>query len=665
MTPTREEVIAAARKCWGPENPKFTKRDELRWGNNGAICLDLNKLVWSDHDPTAPVKGGGWTDLFKMAGIKFNGHDDEWGAETVYPYIDEHNKLLFEVVRRPGHKFSQRSYDEHGNVVKNIKNVRRVLYRLPQLKSADAQTDTVFIVEGEKDADNLAKLGFVTTTNPGGAGKWREEYNEALEGFDVVILPDNDEAGRAHADIVENWVSKVAHSLKIVALPGLGEKEDVSDWIARGGTAETLRELVAAAPARSASNNQSAQAAGGWLNLCQRTTRGEPLANVTNALIALRNDPKLKELLAYDLLLTHPMVVRSEPQPLSNSDITDIQEHMQLAGLRHMGLEICKQAIVRRAKENSYHPLIDAWNKLEWDGIERVATFATQYLGTTDTEYHKTVCAMFLRQMVKRVYEPGCKADYMLILEGEQGLEKSRACEILAGGPRYFSDCCPDLDRGKEVSQHLRGKILIEFSEMTLYNRADITHHKEFLSRTHERYRPPYEPAEVEEPRQCTFIGTSNKSVYLRDETGNRRYWGVAISKKIQIEKLKRDRDQIIAEAIDDYRRGLPTYPDEKTQRDVIEEEQESRYEDDPWTDAVRKYLSGDHLSAKVKLPSATIADIATSPHGLNMPIERVTGVVQSRLSRILRKLQWISMRNKTSRWWEPMHNNTNNEDMI
>lgn len=652
MTLGREDLIAAARKLWGEPTEKHP--NEWRFGTNGGRSIKFEPSpVWYDYEAGV---GGGVVDLCRKAGLNGHGPDSEPHDNAIYYlYRDRDNKLLFRVKRMPGHKFSQERADGHGGWVGGrgcMKDVPRVLYRLPELISSDAQTDIVFVVEGEKDADNLARLGFITTTNPGGAGKWRDQYNEDLKDRDVVVLPDNDDVGIDHANGVKRALAGCAHSCRVLKLPGLGDKGDVSDWIAGGGTAETLRELVDLLPPDDAPAPDT-----NWLNLCQRTNRGEPLSNVTNALIALRNDPALKGLLAFDALLTSPMVVRSEPQPLSTSDITDIQEHMQLAGLRHIGLEVCKQAIVRRAKENSYHPLIDAWNKLEWDGVERVATFASEYLGTTKTDYHHAVCAMFLRQMVKRVYEPGCKADYMLILEGEQGLEKSRACEILAGGPKYFSDSCPDLDRGKEVSQHLRGKILIEFSEMTLYNRADITHHKEFLSRTHERYRPPYEPAEVDEPRQCTFIGTSNKSVYLRDETGNRRYWGVAISGKINTDKLIRDRDQIIAEAIDDYRRGLPTYPDDTLQRDTIDPEQEKRYEDDPWTDVVKTYLDG--------VTKTTIAAIATSSNGLNMPIDRVTGVVQSRLSRILRKLQWISMRNKQTRWWEPMQKDADNDTLF
>src|SRR5262249_4725641 len=122
--------------------------------------------------------------------------------------------------------------------------VERVLYRLPELLAA-APSVSVFVCEGEKDADALAGLGLVATTNPGGAGKWRWEYNEPLHGRVVVLLPDNDKAGRQHAEVVTRSLQGIATTVKVVALPGLPEKGDLSDWLTAGGTRESLERLVA------------------------------------------------------------------------------------------------------------------------------------------------------------------------------------------------------------------------------------------------------------------------------------------------------------------------------------------------------------------------------------------------------------------------------------
>jgi Protein of unknown function (DUF3987) len=167
-----------------------------------------------------------------------------------YDYTSETGVVLRQVQRLAPKSFRQCRPDGRGSWIRNVEGVRHVLYRLPQLLAAKPET-TVFIVEGESDANNLAALGQVATTNVGGAGKWRAEYNEALRGRHVVILPDNDEPGRRHAEQVAEALVPVAATVKIVELPGLPSKGDVSDWLAKGGTPKALRALVAAVPAYS------------------------------------------------------------------------------------------------------------------------------------------------------------------------------------------------------------------------------------------------------------------------------------------------------------------------------------------------------------------------------------------------------------------------------
>ena len=170
-----------------------------------------------------------------------------WTDErTFYDYRDEGGELLFQVVRTPapdGKTFRQRRPDGRDGWIWDVEGVRRVLYRLPELLAADP-SETVFLVEGEKDADNLARGGLTATTNPGGAGKWRPEYSATLRGRHVAILPDHDEVGRQHAADVARSLAGAAASVRAVDLPGLAEHGDVSDWLVAGHTVAELRELV-------------------------------------------------------------------------------------------------------------------------------------------------------------------------------------------------------------------------------------------------------------------------------------------------------------------------------------------------------------------------------------------------------------------------------------
>ncbi|MCI0458977.1 MAG: hypothetical protein L0Z62_18620 [Gemmataceae bacterium] len=173
---------------------------------------------------------------------------------VTYDYRDEQGTLLYQVQRfEPGFKgekktFRQRRPNGKG-WVHSLGNVRRVLYRLPELLAADPSR-LVFVCEGEKDVDTLLDLGLVATTNAQGAGKWRPEYSPFLAGRPVVILPDNDRPGREHARQVAEALKNVAASVGILELPGLPEKADVTDWLGLpGNTKESLLQLVQAPPA--------------------------------------------------------------------------------------------------------------------------------------------------------------------------------------------------------------------------------------------------------------------------------------------------------------------------------------------------------------------------------------------------------------------------------
>ena len=390
-----------------------------------------------------------------------------------------------------------------------------------------------------------------------------------------------------------------------------------------------------------------------WVSKCMCDSKKRPLPILANARIALRNDDGTRDAIAFDEMLRVPMLLHQigqpldgdlrEPRPLTDKDVTDLQEWMQLAGLTQISHDNVRLAVESHARDHAYHPVFDYLESLQWDDTVRLDTWLSIYLGAEDNDYSRSIGAMFLLSMVARIFEPGCKADHMMVLEGPQGELKSTACELLAG--EWFSDCLPDITSGKDASQHLRGKWLIEVAEMHAMNKAEASLLKSFISRTTERYRPSYGRLGVIEPRQCVFVGTSNKHAYLRDETGGRRFWPVKCG-RIDPESLERDRDHLFAEAVVRYRKGEAWWPDKAFERATIVPEQAARYEDDAWEEPIRDWL-GTTTLARVTL-------IQVAKGALDFKTDRIGTADTRRIVAILTTLGWKPKRDMHGRWWEP-----------
>jgi predicted P-loop ATPase len=390
-----------------------------------------------------------------------------------------------------------------------------------------------------------------------------------------------------------------------------------------------------------------------WLGQCLCSSAGRPLPVLHNAMLALQLDPAVQDCVARDDMFCGALLTRripgstldSErlPRPVTDEDVGTLQVWLQQAGLCRIGKDAVHQAVDIRARERAFHPVRNFLEALTWDGRERLHGWLAVYLGAERNAYTTKIGAMFLISMVARIFAPGCKADYMLILEGPQGTLKSTACAALAG--EWFSDSLPDITGGKDASQHLRGKWLIEVSEMHAMGKAETSLLKSFLTRTTERYRPSYGRKEVVEPRQCVFIGTTNKDVYLRDETGGRRFWPVAAG-AIDVGALSLDRDQLFAEAVQQYRAGMQWWPDRDFEQQHIAPEQDARYEADVWEEPIRGWLEG-----KTK---TTVMRVALD--ALELEKGRVGTGDQRRIATVLTAIGWRrsdKRGNAGERYWE------------
>ncbi len=394
-------------------------------------------------------------------------------------------------------------------------------------------------------------------------------------------------------------------------------------------------------PLRRARRANGSAEAGGPLEWKARLevslTTGAPLPTLANAMVALRYAPALVDLVAYDemrraAILQHPVpggaMTWTGPRPIHDADVVGVQEYLQRAGIKRIGKEAVFDAVALRAHERAYHPVRDYLNALRWDGTARLRSWFAAYLGAEETPYTAEVGTMFLIGMCARIAWPGCKMDYMVILEGPQGARKSTACAIL-GGP-WYSDSLPDVRSGKDVSQHLNGKWLIEVAEMSALDRAEAAALKAFLTRNEERYRPSYGRREVIEPRQCVFVGTTNKVTYLRDETGGRRFWPIKVG-AIDTDGLKRDRNQLFAEAMHLLRNGARWWPSGEFEDVHARPEQDARFEDDAWAEAVVEWLRSRERT--------TILEVARG--ALGMETSRIGTADQRRVAAVLERLGW------------------------
>lgn len=246
-------------------------------------------------------------------------------------------------------------------------------------------------------------------------------------------------------------------------------------------------------------------------------------------------------------------------------------------------------ALFIAASDHTRHPVREWLDSLKWDGEKRLETWLIKYCGVEDTPYTRAVGKKTLTAAVARIYQPGIKFDTVLIMEGAQGIGKSTACAILGG--KWFGDAPIEIHNIKDTIEYVHSHWIIEFGEMASVRRAEINTLKTFISRTEDDARPAYARARVRFPRQSIFIGTINPedAGYLSDTDGNRRFWPVFCT-KFDNDKLRRDREQIFAEAVQAYHLGEPLYMQGHLQGEAAAQAL-LRVVKDPWENIISNFV--------------------------------------------------------------------------
>ena len=333
-----------------------------------------------------------------------------------------------------------------------------------------------------------------------------------------------------------------------------------------------------------------------WAGRLRLDLTGNPERNEANVITALSSDEAFAGTLVFDefrqeIVVNRPLPwdpdAAAIPRPWTDADDVRCAEWLQRRDI-NVAPMVVSRSVGAVARDIRVHPVREYLNRLQWDGTPRLEAWTITHLGAEDTPLNRSFGASWMIGAVARIMQPGAKADHMLILEGPQGAKKSSALATLAGDG-WFTDELAEIG-SKDAALQMRGVWIIEIAELDAIGRAEVSRIKAFLSRTVDRYRPPYDRYVVDVPRQCVFAGSVNHDTYLRDETGNRRFWPVRCG-RIDLDALQRDRDQLWAEAVVRYRQGAIWWIDDHDLIAAANAEQEARVEPDAWHALIERWL--------------------------------------------------------------------------
>ncbi len=340
-----------------------------------------------------------------------------------------------------------------------------------------------------------------------------------------------------------------------------------------------------------------------WLEELEYTERGKLKSTIDNALLIIENEPLLKGKIAYNEFSNRATVLGQLPWR-KDKCVTDWSDSDD-SGLRSFIEKIYEisapskvnDALTIAFQKHTFHPIRDYLNSLTWDGVNRIDTLFIDYLGAEDCNYVRTVTRKVLTAAVARVFVPGIKFDNMLILSGAQGKGKSTIIRKL--GKDWYSDSLTTVN-GKEAYEQLQGVWIFEMAEMMATKKADIEATKHFLSKTEDIYRVAYGKRTSRFLRQCVFVGTSNEHEFLRDKTGNRRFWPVDIYHQeptkdvfsLSKDKIHLDHeiDQIWAEAVQLFKNNEPLYLSGEEEKEA-QKQQEAHSEESAKAGLIQEYL--------------------------------------------------------------------------
>ena len=385
-----------------------------------------------------------------------------------------------------------------------------------------------------------------------------------------------------------------------------------------------------------------------WRSQLDKTEQGKVRVTVNNLLLILKNTSKEKNFIFFDLFYSTNFF-QSAP-PWSQNTITEATEIKDIDitnGVAwfsiHWGMEVQPPKLIlaldQLASENKRHPIREHLRTLKWDEKPRLDSWLKKYLGATEDDFYlKIVGRKMLIALVTRVFNPGCKFDQIVILQGGQGAGKSTALKILAT-KKWFTDKLGDISN-KDALMTMHRHWLIEIGELDSMKKADVEEFKLFASTEVDVFRKPYGHLTESYPRQSIMVGTTNKDEFLVDETGNRRFWPVSVADELDLDSLQAERDQLIAEAVAAYDSGEQLWfenwksADAKRFKKLAEAVQNKFTVSDDWENEVAEiFAKPDHglnlngftlLQLWAKMQNFGVASISSLPTAVSLRLGKI-----------------------------------------
>ena len=499
------------------------------------------------------------------------------------------------------------------------------------IQEAIEHQKTIFYVEGEKDTNTLMRKGYTVFTC-GGSGDWKKSVSEIVRQANVIILADNDEPGEQLAYQVMQDLQLISNSVRIIKPMPDVDKADITDYFEAGHTVEEFENLIRnvddtesictdvqqdqkqdTGKKRTVTQKSNDEVVGGpalvfkFLD-CNYDEDGNVKSVkqlVHNFEIVMDKDSRFAGKIRLNEFAQQPYLYGSVPwENENNCRAWSSHDDSALFSLiqADYGLKSRQDfadALKNVSMRNKFHPVRELLDSLTWDGKEHIRSLLPEYLGAEDSDYTYQVMRLWMLGAVSRVYKPGSKFDYTIILQGSQGIGKSTFLKLMALDDSWFNDSLDSLDSDKAV-QSLTGSWIIELAELKSLARTagGVESVKRFLTATQDKYRIPYERRADTFYRQCVFAGTTNKDDFLQDETGNRRFLIIhtgftKTSKSLFTPEVMDDIKQAWAEAVHIWKNEDPELILPENCMQQAKELQEANMADDGKRGIILDYLEG------------------------------------------------------------------------